>query len=141
MRRLAIVFGLGPLMSACAIDDRSINGTWTAILSSSNGAKTFDFTTSLAAIGNNGLNVAYLTFNSQGECFPGSSTASGSFVASGDFNGNASGGIQLTVNSATGENQLKLNGTLHNNTVSGTWTLTGGTSGCTGSGTFIMNKG
>jgi len=46
----------------------------------------------------------------------------------------------MTVNSSSGGNQLQLNGALHNNTINGTWTLTGSTSGCTGSGTFTMNK-
>lgn len=141
MKRLAVVLGLGMLMAACATDHTSIDGTWSAILSSSNGAEEFDFTTSLVAISNNGLTVTNLTFNSQNPCFPGTPTASGAFTASGDFKGNARGGFQLTVNSITGGNQLQLNGMLHNSTLSGTWTLTGQTSGCTGSGTFIMNRG
>ena len=141
MKRLAIVLGLGTLMAACATDHTSINGTWRATLSSSNGAEEFDFTTGLVAISNNGLNVTNLTFNSQNPCFPGTSTASGAYASSGDFNGNASGGFQLTVNSTTGGNQLTLIGMLNQNSLAGTWTLTGQTSGCTGSGTFIMNRG
>jgi len=141
MKRLAIVLGLGTLMAACATDHTSINGTWRATLSSRNGAEEFDFTTGLVAISNNGLNVTNLTFNSQNPCFPGTSTASGAFASSGDFNGNASGGFQLTVNSTTGGNQLTLIGMLNQNSLAGTWTLTGQTSGCTGSGTFIMNRG
>ena len=140
MKRLAIVLGLGLLMAACATDRTSINGTWTAILSNNDGSEAFDFTTSLVAISNNGLNVTYLNFNNQSPCFPGTSTATGAFVVSGTFNGVSSGGFQLTVNSNTGSNQLQLNGTLHNNSVAGTWTLTGTGSGCTGSGTFVMNK-
>jgi hypothetical protein len=40
----------------------------------------------------------------------------------------------------TGSNTLTMQGTINNNTVTGTWTLTGLTSGCSGSGTFTMNK-
>jgi hypothetical protein len=141
MKRLAIVLGLGMVMAACATDHTSINGTWRATLSNSNGGEEFDFTTGLVAISNNGLSVTNFTFNSQNPCFPGMSTASGAFAASGDFNGNASGGFQLTVNSTTGGNQLKMNGMLKNSSLEGTWTLSGQTSGCAGSGTFIMNRG
>jgi hypothetical protein len=30
---------------------------------------------------------------------------------------------------------------VNNNTITGTWTLAGTTSGCTGTGSFTMNKG
>lgn len=36
-------------------------------------------------------------------------------------------------------NHLTLNGTVAGNTISGKWNLTG-SGGCTGSGTFVMNK-
>lgn len=137
MRRLLFVLGLAALLAACSTDHSSINGTWTAALT---GTQTFNLTTSLTEASNNGLNVTNLTFNSQDPCFPGTSTATGAFVVSGTFNGVSSGGFQMTVNSSSGGNQLQLNGTLHNNTITGTWTLTGSTSGCAGSGTFTMNK-
>ena len=140
MKRLLFVLGLAALLAACSTDHSSINGTWTAVLADNNGSQQFNLTTSLTAIGNNGLNVTNLTFNTQEACFPGTSTATGAFVVSGTFNGISSGGFQMTVNSSSGGNQLQLNGTLHNNTVTGTWTLTGSTSGCSGTGTFTMNK-
>ena len=140
MKRLLIVLGLAALLAACSTDHSSINGTWTAVLSDTSGTQALNFTTALTAVSNNGLNVTNLNFNTQGTCFPGTSTATGAFVASGTFNGVSSGGFQMTVNSSAGSNQLQLNGTLQNNSVSGTWTLTGATSGCTGSGTFTMNK-
>lgn len=140
MKRLFLVLGLAALLAACSTDHSSINGTWTAMLTDTNGTPAFNLTTSLTAVSNNGLNVTNLTFNTQQACFPGTSTATGSFVVSGTFNGVTGGGFQMTVNSSSGSNQLQLNGALHNNTISGTWTLTGSTSGCTGSGTFTMNK-
>ena len=142
MKKLGLVLGLALLTAACSTgSDTAINGTWTAVLSNPNGSQAFDFTTNLVAVSNNGVSVTSLTFSTQSPCFPGTSTATGAFVVSGTFNGVSSGGFQLTVDSSSGSNELKLNGTLHNNTVSGTWTLTGATSGCTGSGTFTMNKG
>jgi len=140
MKRLFFVLGLAAMLAACSNDHSSINGTWTAALTDSSGTPAFNFTTALTAANNNGLNVSNLSFNTQEPCFPGTSTATGSFVVSGTFNGMSSGGFQMTVNSSSGGNQLQLNGTLHNNTVSGTWTLTGSTSGCSGSGIFTMNK-
>src|SRR5690242_20783552 len=140
MKRLLIVLGLAALLAACSNDHSSINGTWTAALSDTNGAQAFDFTTALTSVSNNGLSVTNLTFNTQEPCFPGTSTATGAFVASGTTNGVNNGGFQMTVNSSSGSNQLQMTGTLRNNTVSGTWILTGTTSGCAGSGSFTMNK-
>jgi hypothetical protein len=140
MKRLLLVLGLAALLAACSTDHSSINGTWTAVLSDTNGSQAFNFTTALTAVSNNGLNVTNLNFNTQEPCFPGTSTATGAFVLSGTFNGISSGGFQMTVNSSSGSNQLQLNGTANNNSIAGTWTLTGSTSGCTGSGTFTMNK-
>lgn len=140
MKRLLLVLGLAALLAACSTDHSSINGTWTAVLSDTNGSQAFNFTTALTAVSNNGLNVTNLNFNTQEPCFPGTSSATGAFVLSGTFNGISSGGFQMTVNSSSGSNQLQLNGTANNNSIAGTWTLTGSTSGCTGSGTFTMNK-
>lgn len=140
MKRLLFVLGLAALLAACSTDHSSINGIWTAVLSDTNGSQAFNFTTALTAVSNNGLNVTNLNFNTQEPCFPGTSTATGAFVLSGTFNGISSGGFQMTVNSSSGSNQLQLNGTANNNSIAGTWTLTGSTSGCTGSGTFTMNK-
>ena len=140
MKRLLLVLGLAALLAACSTDHSSINGTWTAVLSDTNGSQAFNFTTALTAVSNNGLNLTNLNFNTQEPCFPGTSTATGAFVLSGTFNGISSGGFQMTVNSSSGSNQLQLNGTANNNSIAGTWTLTGSTSGCTGSGTFTMNK-
>ena len=138
MKRLTIVLGLAILLAACGSNHSEINGTWTAALS---GTEQFNFTTNLTSTSNHGLSVTNLSFNTQSPCFPGTTTATGAFVVSGTLNGVSAGGFQLTVNSNGGGNQLQMNGTLANNTVNGTWTLTGTTSGCTGSGTFTMNKG
>lgn len=138
MKRLTIVLGLAILLAACGSNHSEINGTWTAALS---GTEQFNFTTNLTSTSNNGLSVTNLSFNTQSPCFPGTTTATGAFVVSGTLNGVSAGGFQLTVNSNSGGNQLEMNGTLGHNTVNGTWTLTGTTSGCTGSGTFTMNKG
>ena len=138
MKRVTMVLGLAILLAACGTNHSTVNGTWTAALS---GTQQFNFTTTLTSASSNGLSVTNLTFSTQSPCFPGTSMATGAFVASGTFNGVNAGGFELTVNSSSGGDQLQMNGTLQNNTISGTWTLTGTTSGCTGSGSFTMNKG
>jgi len=47
----------------------------------------------------------------------------------------------LTITSATPSgNTLTLQGTVNNNAITGTWTLTGLTPGCTGSGNFTLTR-
>ncbi len=122
-----------------------INGNWTAALTSSaSGTPVFSFTTTLTDMGNGGVSVTNLTFTTATPCFSSSTSATGGFTLSGTTNGVTSGGFQMTVQSGPagtpGNNILTLQGTLSNNTVTGTWTLTGIAGGCTGSGTFTMNK-
>jgi uncharacterized lipoprotein YajG len=60
MKRLFFVLGLAALLAACSTDHSSIDGTWTAAFT---GTDTFNLTTSLTAVSNNGLSVTNLTFN------------------------------------------------------------------------------
>jgi hypothetical protein len=68
-------------------------------------------------------------------------TQTGSFVVSGDFNGNVTGQLQLTISTTfpSNNNVLTLTGAASGSTISGTWTLNGGT-GCSGNGTFTMTR-
>lgn len=115
----------------------TVTGNWTATLT---GTEDFAFTTSLMQ--NNGTVVTgtNLVFTTQTPCFTSGGTQTGSFVLSGNFNGNITGAFQLTITSGTpAGNTLALTGTVNNGTVSGTWNLTG-TGGCLGSGNFTMTK-
>jgi hypothetical protein len=121
----------------------TVTGNWTAALSNPDGSPALAFTTSLnQTSGSSTVNVNNLSFTTSAACFPGTSTATGAFVLSGNFNGQTKGSFQLTVQSGTtmSGNLLTLQGSVNNNIVSGTWTLTGLTSGCAGSGNFTMNK-
>jgi hypothetical protein len=120
----------------------NINGNWTATLTDSNSNPVFVFTTSLTA--NNGsstLNVTNFTFTTNdASCSISGGTETGSFTVSGDFNGNVTGQFQLQVTAGSPANaDLTLTGTVNGNTISGTWSLTGGT-GCSGSGNFTMTR-
>jgi hypothetical protein len=147
MKQLWTVFVLGValILAGCGNNSASdtINGNWTAALTSSNNSSSpvFNFTLSLTQMSGSSLSITNLNFTTTSPCFEGGATATGGFSLSGNFNGQTSGALQMNIQSNTGNNQLVLQGTVNNNTVSGNWTLTGSTSGCTGQGTFTMNKG
>jgi hypothetical protein len=119
----------------------NINGNWNAALTDTGNTTVFTFGTSLVANNSNGtLTVSNFSFSTNSSCFVSGETESGSFVLSGNFNGNVTGKFQFNVTSGSPSgNALTLSGTANGNTIGGTWTLTGGT-GCTGSGNFIMTK-
>jgi hypothetical protein len=116
----------------------NINGTWNATLLDSGNNPSFTFGTSLRVNGDGSVTITNLSLNSNMACFGNAGTATGSFTLSGNFSGQVHGSFGMTVPSNPSGNTLALNGTAAGNTISGTWTLTG--PGCTGSGTFTMNK-
>lgn len=138
------VLGIAFLLAGCGSNshDSSINGNWTAALMSSNNSNpVFNFSLTMSETSGGNLNITNLNFTSSSPCFAGGATATGGFTLSGTFTGVTSGGLQMNVQSNSGNNVLNLQGTVNDNTVTGNWTLTGTTAGCTGSGTFTMNKG
>jgi hypothetical protein len=151
MRQLASVcaMALTLLLVACGGSTNNfsnINGNWTASLANSNGTAAFGFTTTLSQNSNGTVSVSNVNFKTSSPCFTNGETASGALALSGTTNGVVSGGFQLIITSTPSApmgpaNALTLNGTVMNaNTISGTWSLTGLQSGCTGSGNFTMTK-
>lgn len=143
---IATLLVLVVMLGACGSSNSNstdISGNWTATLTDVNGATDFAFTTTLTESGTT-ISGSNLTFTTGSPCFGTGTTESGGFTASGTTNGVTSGVFQLTVqsgaSSANGDNTLNLQGTLNNNTVSGTWTLTGTGTGCVGSGNFSMTR-
>jgi hypothetical protein len=68
-------------------------------------------------------------------------THTGTIALSGDFNGNVTGLFGLTIQSGSpGGNTLTLSGNVKNNLITGTWTLAGISSGCTGAGNFTISR-
>jgi uncharacterized lipoprotein NlpE involved in copper resistance len=115
----------------------NINGTWTAVLTDTN----FSFGTSFV-VNSDGttLSVSNFSFSTNSPCFVSGETESGSFAFSGDFNGKVTGHFQFNVVSGLPSgNTLTLTGTVNGDTITGTWSLSGGT-GCQGSGDFTMTK-
>jgi hypothetical protein len=121
----------------------NVNGNWTAALmnSSSGGSPVFNFTATFTQSSGSGVTITNLNFSSSTPCFAAGSTATGGFTLSGNQNGVTSGGFQMNIQSTgSASNLLTLQGTVSNNTISGTWALSGTTSGCSGRGAFTMNK-
>jgi hypothetical protein len=147
--KLAALLALALLLAACGNSNANgnngtVNGNWTATLLNVNGQPVFAFTTAIAESGINGLIITNFNFTTATPCFGSASTETGGFTLGGNFNGVTTGTFTLTVQSAkagSNGNTLVLQGTVSNNTVSGTWTLSGTGSGCSGSGTFTMLRG
>jgi hypothetical protein len=141
---LTMLLGLGLVLVGCGTSSQNganINGNWTATLTDTNGTQMFSFTTSLIATGGSGtltINNFHLSTNSP--CFVSVKTEAGTFSLSGNFSGNVSGQLGMSVLSdSPSGNTLALTGTVNNNAVSGSWSLSGG-SGCTGNGSFMMTR-
>ena len=144
--KIAIILALGLALAACGGGNSSslgtVTGNWTATLTNTDGTPAFGLTTSLTqSNGTETVTGTNLNFTTSNACFTSGGSQTGSFALSGNFNGNITGVFQLTITSGTPSgNTLVLQGNVNNNAISGTWTLTGVTSGCTGNGTFTMTK-
>src|SRR5579885_803279 len=141
MKTVATIFAFAILLtlaSCGANTNASINGNWTAsLMESSSSSPVFSFSTTLTEASDGGLSITNLTLTSNSPCFATGSTARGGFTLSGNQDGVTSGGFQMTIQSTgANDNLLTLQGTVNNNTITGTWTLTGLTAGCSGTGAF-----
>jgi hypothetical protein len=134
---LAILILLGLLTTGCGSSNSNssnVNGTWTANLTNPDGSHAFAFTTDLTQQSGGTLTITNLSFTTNSSCFSGTTTQTGSFGLSGNFNGNVTGTFGMKISSTGTNNQLSLQGTVNGSTITGTWTLTG--SGCSGNGSF-----
>lgn len=144
MKKLAtaILLTMSMMLAGCGSNSHAtgnINGNWAATLTSS-GSTMFAFTTLLTvnAGGSLGTTNFVLTVNNSSCSFP-STTESGMFTLTGNFNGMVNGSFNYVVMSTGSEvNTLTLNGTVTNGQIAGNWTVSGATSGCSGTGTFTM---
>lgn len=148
MRQLGIILSvvLGVLLIGCGGSNSTmpgtINGNWTATLSNPDQSTAFGFTTTLTESSSTALSVTNFNFTTSSPCFSSGTTESGTFTLTGNTNNVITGNFGMTIQSGTPSgNQLSLQGTVNNNVISGTWSLTGVTAGCTGSGNFTMNPG
>jgi hypothetical protein len=148
MRRLGIVLltAFALFLVGCGGENSNpgsgnINGNWTATLNDTGSSPVFTFTTSFHQGGGTEVTVSNFTFTTSSPCFVSGGTETASFMLSGNFSGNVTGSFELNIQSETPSgNTLTLQGTVQNNAISGTWSLSGTTSGCTGNGNFTLTR-
>lgn len=140
--RILLLSAVGLFLGGCGGGNSSpkdINGSWQATLTDANSSPTFIFSTTFTQSSGTHVTVNAFTFTTSSPCFVSGETETASFALSGNLNGNATGTFGLTVESGTPTgNTLTLQGTVKNRIISGTWTLAGVPSGCTGNGSFTM---
>ena len=121
----------------------NINGNWTATLTNADGTPALAFNTSFMQGSGTALNVVNFSFTTSGSCFGSQQTTeTGSFALTGNFNGNVSGAFTMTIaTTAVEKDALTLQGMVNNGKITGTWSLTGTLSSCTGGGSFTMTTG
>jgi hypothetical protein len=146
MKRLVLTMLLGLVLGGCGGGSSilgNINGNWTATLTNPDGSPAFTFSTSFTQGGGTSVSVTNFTFTTNSACFASPTSETGTFALSGNFNGNVTGTFGMMISTMLPapqtNNVLTLQGAVSNNTISGTWTLTG-VSGCTGNGSFTVTK-
>jgi hypothetical protein len=143
--KLAILLGLALVLVGCgnsnSANSGNINGNWTATLTNTDSTPAFGFTTTFTQMTGTSVSVTNLSFTTSSPCFVSGETATASFILSGNFSGSVTGAFQLAVKSGNpGGDTLSLQGNVKNNTITGAWTLVGLSSGCSGSGNFVVTK-
>lgn len=141
----AILLGLALVLIGCgnsnSANSSNINGNWIATLTNTDGSPAFAFTTTFTQMTGTSVSVTNLTFTTSSPCFVSGEAGTASFILSGNFSGSVTGAFQLAVKSSNPlDDTLTLQGTVKNNTITGTWTLVGLSSGCSGSGNFVVTR-
>ena len=146
---MVVLLLVGAIMVGCSnngSNSGNINGNWSASLTSTpSGTPDYAFSATFTQASGGGVDISSFTFTTDGPCFQGDmTTETGSFTLSGNLNGNVTGTFGMTISTefpgGATQNVLTLtNGTVKGNTISGNWTLTG-VSGCSGQGTFTINR-
>jgi len=142
-RVVGILLAVPLVLSACGSNSSTTatttaSGTWQAdIMGGAGEAGALSFITSFSIGSGGALSVSSIQFINVQTCFASDATASGTLVVTTGTNNVVTGTLSFQV--VSGGSTLSLSGTENGTTITGTWTLTGGT-GCTGSGTFTMTQ-
>jgi hypothetical protein len=140
---VAMLLVAGLALTGCGSNHNTpgnINGNWAASLTDTGNSPVYGFSTSLVVNGDGSLVITNFQFKSNSSCFVSGETETGSFIFSGDFNGNVTGQFQFTATSGNPSgNTLTLTGTVNGNKITGTWQLVGGFN-CTDNGSFTITR-
>ena len=148
--RVSILCALAMTLIACGggggATSSNVAGNWSANVNDSKGAMFVQFNALLIQGSSYQIGVTNLTFSVSSTCFGAGTTASSTFgvivAPDGTPGAPSPDAFQLTLlssqSNSNGVNQLVLQGTLSQNTISGKWTGTGSGDGCAGSGSFKM---
>jgi hypothetical protein len=156
MKEVAILLLVAIMLNGCGSSRPTAQsvtgGVWSASLSGGEGsASGFSFITQFTVDSSGTLSFSRFEFINQGNCFPlDGGAVSGNMgltenMATGQVTGSmtltvAGNGNTLTLSSPDGVNGTLTGTTLSNGSVTGTWTVSGGT-GCTGGGgSFTMTS-
>ena len=156
MKEVAILLLVAIMLNGCGSSRPTAQsvtgGVWSASLSGGEGpASGFSFITQFTVDSSGTLSFSRFEFINQGNCFPlDGGAVSGSMgltenMATDQVTGSmtltvAGNGNTLTLSSPDGVNGTLTGTTLSNGSVTGTWTVSGGT-GCTGGGgSFTMTS-
>ena len=137
----ALILLLSVALSGCGSSNNpaNINGTWFATLNGST-SEELAFTVGLTVNADGSLGSSNFTFtvNNTPCTFP-TVTESGSVALTVNSNGQVSGKFHYVLMSTGVEvNTVTLDGTVSGGQITGTWMVTGASTGCTGNGTFTM---
>ncbi|MBZ5682996.1 MAG: hypothetical protein LAO24_23140 [Acidobacteriia bacterium] len=142
--RILIALSLGLMLSGCGSGShtRLIDGMWNAQVSNPDGTSAFSFQAVLTEASGTQVNVTGLVFMVPASCFPSETSQNASFTRTGEVHGEVTGtfGMTVTTTFPTENNVLTLQGNVSGTVISGTWSLTGGTVPCNGSGNFQMTE-
>ncbi len=141
---LATLLALGLTLTGCGKSAGNIDGNWVANLTSPpGGTPVFAFQTNFTGSGGGAFTITSLSFTTSGTCFNTPPfTEVGTVSLTGDYNGHVTGafGLSITTKFSSGTNNvLNLTGAVKNNTITGTWVLSGST-GCSGNGVFTATR-
>jgi hypothetical protein len=142
--RVLVTLVLGLLLAGCSEGAhlQNIDGVWNAQLSNADGTSAFALQLVLTQAGGTQVNVTGLVFTVPASCFSTETSQNATFTRTGDVNGRLMGDFEMTVATMFPEenNVLTLQGNVNGTMITGTWSLTGGTAPCNGSGDFQMSE-
>jgi hypothetical protein len=141
--RTIAALALGFTLAGCGASQvQKLDGTWDAQLFNTGGTPALTFTAVLAESGGTQVDMPIFALMVPSSCFPSETSRKATFTRARDRGRRLAGTIGMTVTTKfpVENNLLTLKGEVNDTLATGTWSLTGGTAPCNGSGSFQMNR-